>query len=198
MAAQCWGMLATRDFRHSAGIPSQPIYPCSNSSQRCFMGLQSRGFYSCSISLLPEKDGDYLGWWDIVSPSWWQKVILEILPIHYSDVIMSMMASQITSISIVYSTICSGTDQRKYQSSMSLAFVREIHWWPVNSPHKGPVTRKMFPLDDIIMWNGSSVFCRIFTCASKYRNDFCAIVKMSPYMVRDLFPAGPISVIFVF
>ena len=44
-----------------------------------------------------------------------------------------------------------GADQRKHQSSMSLAFVRGIHRWPVNSPHKGPVTRKMFPFDDIIM-----------------------------------------------
>ena len=34
---------------------------------------------------------------------------------------------------------------------MSLAFVRGIHWWLVNSPHKWPVTRKMFPFDDVIM-----------------------------------------------
>ena len=45
----------------------------------------------------------------------------------------------------------SGADQRKHQSSASLAFVRGIHRWPVNSPHKGPVTRKMFPFDDVIM-----------------------------------------------
>ena len=70
---------------------------------------------------------------------------------HYSDVIMSAMMSQITSFSIVYSTACSGTDQRKHQSSTSLAFVRGIHWWPVNSPCKGPLTWKMFPFDDIIM-----------------------------------------------
>ena len=57
----------------------------------------------------------------------------------------------ITSLTIVYSTIYSGSDQRKHQSSTSLAFVRGIHWWPVNSPHKWPVTRKMFPYDDIIM-----------------------------------------------
>ena len=59
---------------------------------------------------------------------------------HYSDVIMSMMASQITGVMIVYSTVCSGTGQRKHQSSASLAYVRGIHRWPVNSPHKGPVT----------------------------------------------------------
>ena len=64
---------------------------------------------------------------------------------------MSLVASQITSVTIVYSTVCSGADQRKYQSSASLAFVRGIHRWPVNSPHKWPVTRKMFPFDDVIM-----------------------------------------------
>ena len=61
------------------------------------------------------------------------------------------MASQITCISIVCSTVCSGADQRKRQSSASLAFVRGIHRLPVNSPHKGPVMRKMFPFDDVIM-----------------------------------------------
>ena len=34
---------------------------------------------------------------------------------------------------------------------MSLAFVQGIHRWPVNSPQKGPVTREMFPFDDVIM-----------------------------------------------
>ena len=70
---------------------------------------------------------------------------------HCSDVIMSAMASQITGVSIVHSTICSAADQRKHQSSASLAYVRGIHRWPVNSPHKGPVTRKMFSFDDVIM-----------------------------------------------
>ena len=70
---------------------------------------------------------------------------------QYSDVIMSIMASQITIVSTVYLTVCSGPDQKKHQSSASLAFVWGIHRWPVNSPHKGSVTRKMFPLDDVIM-----------------------------------------------
>ena len=70
---------------------------------------------------------------------------------HYSDVIMISMASQITGVSIVYSNFCSGADQRKRKSSASLAFVRGIHRWPVDSPHKGPVTRKMFPFDDVMM-----------------------------------------------
>ena len=70
---------------------------------------------------------------------------------HYNGVIMSAMTSQITSLTIVYSTIYSGADQRKHQSSTPLAFVRGIHRWPVNSPHKGPVTRRIFPFDDVIM-----------------------------------------------
>ena len=70
---------------------------------------------------------------------------------HYSDAIMGAMASLITVVSIVYSCVCSGADQRKHQSSTLLAFVRGIHRWPMNSPHKGPVTRKMFPFDDVIM-----------------------------------------------
>ena len=70
---------------------------------------------------------------------------------HYCDVIMGAIAFQITSLTIVYSTVNSDADQRKHQSSASLAFVRGIHQWPVNSPHKRPVTRKMFPFDDVIM-----------------------------------------------
>ena len=64
---------------------------------------------------------------------------------------MGTMASQITSLTIVFSTVYSGADQRKHQSSTTLASVRGIHQWPVNSPHKEPVTRKMFPFDDVIM-----------------------------------------------
>ena len=71
--------------------------------------------------------------------------------LHYNDVIMKAMASQITSLTIVYSNVYSGADQRKHQSSASLAFVWGIHPGPVNSPHKEPVTRKMFPFSDIIM-----------------------------------------------
>ena len=64
---------------------------------------------------------------------------------------MGVVASQITSLTIVYSAVYSGADQRKHQSSASLAFVRGIHRRPVNSQHKWPVTRKMFPFDDVIM-----------------------------------------------
>ena len=67
---------------------------------------------------------------------------------------MGTIASQITSFRIVYLTVYSEADQRKYQSSASLAFVWRIHRRPVNSPHKWPVTRKMFPFDDVIMMVG--------------------------------------------
>ena len=73
--------------------------------------------------------------------------------LHYDGVIMGAMASQITSLTIVYSTVYSGADRRKHQSSASLAFVWGIHRGPVNSPYKWPVTRKMFPFDDVIMEN---------------------------------------------
>ena len=65
---------------------------------------------------------------------------------------MGAVASQITSFTIVYSTVDSDADQRKHQSSASLAFVRGINRGPVNSPHKCPVTRKMVPFDDVIMF----------------------------------------------
>ena len=71
--------------------------------------------------------------------------------VHYGDVIMGTIASQITSLTIVYSNIYSDADQRKHQSSVSLAFVWGIYRGPVNSPHKWPVKRKMFPFDDVIM-----------------------------------------------
>ena len=64
---------------------------------------------------------------------------------------MMAIASQITSLTIVYSAVYSGAHQRKHQSSASLAFVQGIHRGAVNSPHKWPVTRKMFPFDDVIM-----------------------------------------------
>ena len=64
---------------------------------------------------------------------------------------MSAMASQITSVSIVCPAVCSGADHRNPQSYASLAFVRGIDRWPVNFPHNGLVSRKIFPLDDVIM-----------------------------------------------
>ena len=106
---------------------------------------------------------------------------------HYNDIIMGAMASQITSLMIVCSTVCSGADQRKHQSSVSLAFVREIHRWPVNSPHNGPVTRKMFPFDNVIMhstrkWEryslGQAYNCQITIYISPYRTNYGAFCQV--------------------
>ena len=76
---------------------------------------------------------------------------------------MRAIVSKITGVSIACSTVGSDADQRKHQSSASLAFVRGTHRWAVNSPHKRPVTRQMFPFDDVIMscdvsvgWMGSN------------------------------------------
>ena len=77
---------------------------------------------------------------------------------HYGDVMMTAMASQITGVLIVCWTVCSGADHRKHQSSASLAVVRGIHRWLVDSPHKGPVTRKMFPFNDVIVFGHHCAF----------------------------------------
>ena len=70
---------------------------------------------------------------------------------HYNDVKTKAMGSHIINLTIAYSTVFSGADQRKYKSSAWLALLRGFHRWPVNSPHK---TRKMFPIDYVIMvWN---------------------------------------------
>ena len=98
--------------------------------------------------------------YDVIVMSYHEPALVPVLQHeHYSDVMMSVMAYQITRLAIVYSTVCSSADQRRHQinifnnnqSSASLAFVRGIQWSPVNSPHKGPVTRNMFPFNDVIM-----------------------------------------------
>ena len=70
---------------------------------------------------------------------------------HYSDVIMSAMVCQVIGVSIVCSTVSSRAEQRKHQSPTPLAFVRGIHRWPANSQHKGPLTQKVIPFDDVII-----------------------------------------------
>ena len=94
------------------------------------------------------------------------------------------MASQITSLTIVYRTAYSGADQRKHQSSASLAFVRGIHRWPVNSPRKGPVTRKMFPFDDVIMSHahinqiGSHKTLNMLNCLKDHKRYICILNRI--------------------
>ena len=89
---------------------------------------------------------------------------------------MGTTVSQITSLTIVYSTVYSGADQRKHQSSASLAFVRGIHRWPVNSPHKGLVTRKMLPFDVIM----------VFFALTHRHNNIIAADDMATQGVRAL------------
>ena len=92
---------------------------------------------------------------------WTTRVFIQ----HYSDVTISAMVSQITGvngIAGICSSVCSGADKIKHQSTASLAFVKGIHHWPVNCPPKGPVKRKMFPFGDVIMqWSLSKSYLQI-------------------------------------
>ena len=91
---------------------------------------------------------------------------------------MAAMASPITSLTIVYSTVYAGADQRKHQSSASLAFVGGIRRWQVDSPRKGPVTRKLFPFDDVI-----KSFNYRFTISKNSVSFETAIPKFSWYFI---------------
>ena len=86
----------------------------------------------------------------------------EMMETHYNDVIMSAMASQITGVFIVNSTVSSGADQRKHQSSASLAFVWGIHRWTVNSPHKGLVML----LKNVSIWWRHHALGQSYDCLS--------------------------------
>ena len=100
---------------------------------------------------------------------------------HYNDVIISVMMPQITGVSIVFSTVCSGTDQRKHQSSASLDFCEGNSSVTDRFPsQKAIVTRKRFPFDDVLtliparisnyihfkMWDEITYQFRNFNCAS--------------------------------
>ena len=116
---------------------------------------------------------DFLWWWTFVSvPSVTyitavnSSPVLPLPTMHYSDVIMSMMASQITAVSMICLTVCWGASQRKHQSSTPLAFVRGIHRWLVDSLNNVTVTRTMSPLgwrhhDSYILLSSTTHF-RIF------------------------------------
>ena len=108
------------------------------------VGVAELGYFYCRIDVRLNKllNKQSIDRW--IEISWYS---------HYSDVIMGTIASQITSLTIVHSTVYSDADQRKHQSSASLAFVRRIHRWPVNSPQKWPVTRKKFRFDDVIIFH---------------------------------------------
>ena len=126
--------------------------------------VENHKTYSVSLYILKPYSSNLFAQVFYILPYWkpmrkWKLYVLNFqnvpgsnfVALHYNHVIMTLMASQITSLTLVYSTIYSGADQKKHQSSASLAFVREFTGDPVNSTHKGPVTRKMFPFDDVIM-----------------------------------------------
>ena len=101
---------------------------------------------------------------------------------------MSVIASQITSLMIVFSTVYLDTDQRKHQSSASLAFVRGIHRRAVNSLHKWPVTWKMSPFDDVIIISAVCMFTSLITwCAEMqlmgkyYRQENDSHLSLNPW-----------------
>ena len=141
------------------------------------VGLAWTGYWCWSVAY---KDCFSINSWtacdgikSVVINNWFINIL------HYSDVIMSVIGSQITSLTIVYSTAYSGIDQRKHQRSTSLAFVRGIHWWLVNSPHKGPVTWKMFHLM-MSSWDTSDGFSKVTThriCIQFVM--FCYVMVMS-------------------
>ena len=97
---------------------------------------------------------------------------------------MGTIASQINSLTIFYSIVYSDADQRKHQSSASLAFVRGIHRGLVNSPHKWPVMRKMFPFDDVIMFTVTPHVCPTATAFSSLNVSY--IIKLSFHPSTEL------------
>ena len=102
---------------------------------------------------------------------------------HYCDVMMSAIASQITSLTIVYSTVYSDADQSKHQSSASLAFVRGNSPRTGDSPHKWSVTRKVFLFDDVIMSEiFKTILCVVLSATSVMELLWCQKwgVKVKP------------------
>ena len=96
---------------------------------------------------------------------------------------MGAIASQITSLTTVYSIFIQTQIKEKHQSSALLACVRGIHRWPMNSPHKWPVTRKMFPFDDVIMkTSASSLLCTHVS----YNNPYVSFIP-SAHCITALF-----------
>ena len=99
---------------------------------------------------------------------------------HYIDVIMTTMASQITSLTVVYSTVYSDADHRKHQSSASLAFVWGIHrdrWIPRT---KGQLRGKCFHL----MTSSWDIFKCVF-----FNENVWITIKISLTFV----PQGPVN-----
>ena len=127
---------------------------------------------------------------DIWCLAHWVNLVLHACLHHCSDVIISAKASRITGNSIVYSTVCSGADERKHQSPASLDFVRGIHRRPVNSPHKGPVTWKMLPFHDVFMIFWIFHFRHCITAGlQQYHMRLCITVE-PPFLSRTYRPVS--------
>ena len=97
---------------------------------------------------------------------------------HYSDVLMSVMASQITGVSIVCSTVYSGADQTSKLRVTGLC-------------HKGPVTRKTLPFDDVIMFHlfilsfSFSVPCFKGSYLAKPSDSYCKLCPVGAYQAEE-------------
>ena len=164
---------------------SQPVLPILHQSSHFILRTK---WVKKSIMILKKSTITKMEW-----PSDWLTFLsLELLKAvkttarslhwHNGDVLMGMMASQITSLTIVYSTVYSGAHQRKHQSFASLAFVQGIHRGPVNSLHKWPVTWKMFPFHHVIMesMNNKPVSMQTFLSSHIYSaapEQFCPNIR---------------------
>ena len=116
------------------------------------------------------------------------KILTQFPQRHSSDVLISAMASQITGVSTVCSIVYSCVNQRKHQSSASLAYVRGIHRWTAVSPHKGLITRKMFPFDDVTMSYNSQLWTQMHHNNMKYTHPFISIItEMFIKLTRKMF-----------
>ena len=87
------------------------------------------------------------------------------------------MAFQITGVSVACSIICLGADQRKHQRSASLAFVRGIYRWPMDSPHQGLITRIKSPFDNVFMWTTAMAIFLWYNLGLKPDDDFASPMR---------------------
>ena len=149
----CWNKSLRNDYC-SNNICSEIL----SKTKSCWNILMGNDYWSnntCSKMLSKTKFSNtkhqFSEPWTNVLPRYLPLILRPLLPLHYGDVMIGTVASQITSLTVIYSTVWSDSDPRKHQSSALLAFVWGIHPWPVNSPHREPVTRKMFPFDDVII-----------------------------------------------
>ena len=116
----------------------------------CFGKLDIRRFFQSNFTVFARSENEGTKWSrsGMPRPQWCSIhfSVSNFIRHHYIDVIMTTMTSQITSLTVVYSTVYSDADQRKHQSSASLAFVWGIHrgrWIPRT---KGQLRGKCFHL----------------------------------------------------